>query len=214
MASWYESIPSPTDSNGIVVPLDTKELVYRGEVCEVYGFVYSTRHRCWGVVCGDDDSISLDAFTMPDSWEKLEEDAVKAPREYVEGRGINAEPGGRVATMTSDILRRVKALSGLREGRKDVPKAMVSQPMAGETDELCLWDGDGDERVVLTIWELRDIALRYALYGGQTFEAKRCEDTACGEGREASCDRCALRALPQVVAQVEACHRQATGTDA
>lgn len=57
--------------------------------------------------------------------------------------------------------------------------------------ELCLWDGDGDERVVLTIWELRDLALRYALYGGQTFEAKRCEDTACGEGREASCDRCA-----------------------
>lgn len=80
--------------------------------------------------------------------------------------------------------------------------------------ELCLWDGDGDERVVLTIWELRDLALRYALYGGQTFEAKRCEDTACGEGREASCDRCALRALTQVVAQVEACHRQATGTDA
>lgn len=48
--------------------------------------------------------------------------------------------------------------------------------------ELCLWDGDGDKRVVLTIWELRDLALRYALCGGQTFEAKRCE---------APCEGCA-----------------------
>lgn len=62
--------------------------------------------------------------------------------------------------------------------------------------ELCLWDGDGDERVVLTIWELRDLALRYALYGGQTFEAKRCE--APCEGCAGECHR--MRRLHDVTA--------------
>ena len=28
---WPEGIPTPIDANGRVVPLDTKELVYRGE---------------------------------------------------------------------------------------------------------------------------------------------------------------------------------------
>lgn len=115
MDGWYDNIPAPTDANGCVVPLDTKELVYMGEVCEVYGFVYSTRHRCWGVVCGDDDSISLNAFTMPDSWEKLEDDSKKAPREYVDGRGITAGIDGRVAAMVGDIVRRAKALAGVSD---------------------------------------------------------------------------------------------------
>lgn len=135
MASWYESVTAPTDANGIVVPLDTKELVYRGETRKVYVFVYSIRFRSWFVEFGDCVDIRLSACTMPDSWESLEDDALKTPREYVEERGINTELGGRVATMTSDILRRAKALSGLREGRKSMLKAMISQPMAGETDE-------------------------------------------------------------------------------
>lgn len=29
--------------------------------------------------------------TSPDSWERLEEDARKAPRDYIEGRGITPE---------------------------------------------------------------------------------------------------------------------------
>lgn len=123
------------DANGCVVPLDTKELVHKGETREVYGFFYNIRLKDWSVKFMKGDGIRLGACTMPDSWESLEEDVRKAPREYFEGRGINAELGGRVVTMISDILRRAKALSGLRGWRKDMLKAMVSQPMAGETDE-------------------------------------------------------------------------------
>lgn len=135
MASWCDNVPAPIDANGTVVPLDTKELVYRGETREVCGFFYDIVPRVWCVHLDEYGDVALNACTMPDSWESLEKDALKAPREYVEGRGINAETGGRVMAMISDILRRAKALGGLREGRKDMPKAMVSQPMAGETDE-------------------------------------------------------------------------------
>ena len=52
--------------------------------------------------------------TSPDSWESLEEDARKAPREYIEGRGITSERDGRVTAMAQDIVRRAKALAGVR----------------------------------------------------------------------------------------------------
>lgn len=111
MTNWYGNVPAPTDKDGRVVPLDTKELAYRGDARETCAFSYSTRHGCWGVVFENGDSISLNACTMPDSWERLEEDAQKTPREYIEERGITVERNGRVATMTSDILRRAKALA-------------------------------------------------------------------------------------------------------
>lgn len=135
MAIWYDNIPAPLDANGCVVPLDTKELVYKGTTREVYGLSYSTRLVSWRVRFLDTDVANLSACIMPDSWEKLDEDARKTPRDYIEVRRITAGSGGRVATMTSDILRRAKALSGLREGKRDMLKAMVSQPMVGETDE-------------------------------------------------------------------------------
>lgn len=113
MASWYGSVPVLFDANGMVVPLDTKELVYKGEAREVYCFVYSTRLKLWFVEFGDCVDIRLSACTMPDSWESLEEDAKKAPRDYIEGRGITAGRDGRVAAMTGDLVRRAKALSGL-----------------------------------------------------------------------------------------------------
>lgn len=111
MANWSDNVPVPMDANGCVVPLDTKELVHKGETRKVYVFVYSTRFRRWFVEFGDCVDIRLSDCTMPDSWEKLEEDARKTPREYVEGRGIITGRDGRVATMTSDILRRAKALA-------------------------------------------------------------------------------------------------------
>lgn len=111
MTNWYGNVPAPTDKDGRVVPLDTKELVHKGETRKVYVFVYNTRLRRWFVEFMWSGVVSLSSCTMPDSWEKLEEDARKTPREYVEGRGINAELGGRVATMTSDIIRRAKALA-------------------------------------------------------------------------------------------------------
>lgn len=115
MADWFDNVPVPMDANGCVVPLDTKELVYRGETREVYGFTYSIRLRIWFVEFGEFGDIHLGACTMPDSWERLEEGLKKDAQAH-------------------DVIRRAKALSGLREGRKGVPKAMVSQPMAGETD--------------------------------------------------------------------------------
>lgn len=114
MDNWSDSVPAPMDVNGMVVPLDTKELVYRGKTRKVCAFSYNTRYGCWGVYFVDSGGVSLSACAMPDSWEKLEEDARKAPREYVEGRGITAGRDGRVAAMTCDLVRRAKALSELQ----------------------------------------------------------------------------------------------------
>lgn len=38
MSSWSDNIPAPMDANGAVVPLDTKELVYKSKTRKVYGF--------------------------------------------------------------------------------------------------------------------------------------------------------------------------------
>lgn len=123
MTSWCGNVPAPVDSNGCVVPLDTRELVYRGETREVYGFSFSHSARRgrwdWCAVFENSDAIRLNACTMPDSWEKLERDARKAPREYIEGRGIAAGKDGRVAAMTSDLVRRAKALAGVTENDRD-----------------------------------------------------------------------------------------------
>lgn len=126
MANWCDNIHAPTDANGCVVPLDTKELVYKGETLDVYGFFYNIKLEDWFVEFLEYDSVRIGACTMPDSWEKLEEDARKTPSEYIEERGITVERNGRVATMTSDILLRAKTLAGLidrtncgAEGRDD-----------------------------------------------------------------------------------------------
>lgn len=113
MANWFYNIPAPMDANGMPVPLDTKELVYRGETKEVYSFLYSVRLKCWFVEFWEHVDICVSSCTMPDSWESLEEDARKAPREYFEDRGIITERDGRVAAMARDIVSRAKALSSL-----------------------------------------------------------------------------------------------------
>ena len=113
MPKWYDDVPAPTDKDGRVVPLDTKELVCRGKTREVYCFVYDSRFKDWFVdFCGCGCN-RLGDCTLPDSWEKLDEDALKTPSEYIEERGITVERSGQVETMTSDILRRAKALAGV-----------------------------------------------------------------------------------------------------
>lgn len=47
----------------------------------------------------------------PDSWERLEQDAKLAPRDYLEKRGMNPEKTERVASMMADLVRRAKALA-------------------------------------------------------------------------------------------------------
>ena len=104
------------DANGCVVPLDTKKLVYKGETYEVLGFLYSTRLKCWFAGSFNAVERCVSSCTLPDSWESLEEDSEKAPRDYVEGRGIEVGSDGRVAAMVRDIVRRAKALGGVSDG--------------------------------------------------------------------------------------------------
>ena len=66
MANWFDNVPTPTDANGHVVPLGTKELVYGGETLEVYGFDYSTTLKDWFVEFEGRGDILLGACTMPD----------------------------------------------------------------------------------------------------------------------------------------------------
>ena len=47
----------------------------------------------------------------PDSWERIEEDAKLAPRDYLESRGMNPEKTERIASMMADLVRRAKALA-------------------------------------------------------------------------------------------------------
>ena len=48
---------------------------------------------------------------QPDSWERIEDDAKLAPRDYLEKRGMNPEETERIASMMADIVRRAKALA-------------------------------------------------------------------------------------------------------
>lgn len=118
--SWAKGVPAPRDADGEVVPLTTKAMFTdKGEMVRVGSICYAA--RLWYVRrMHSDKTYWLNALhcTERDSWERLEKDALKAPRDYVEGRGITTEPGGRVATMVSDILRRAKALA-----RRDAKEA-------------------------------------------------------------------------------------------
>lgn len=113
MTSWFDNVPVPTDANDCVMPLDTKELVYKGKTRKVYGFFYSVRSNGWFVEFGDYEYIRLGACALPDSWERLEQDARKTPSEYFEGRGVVVEGDRRVEAMSISLVRRAKSLAGV-----------------------------------------------------------------------------------------------------
>ena len=113
MANWFDSVPAPMSADGEIVPLWTKKLYAGdGEALNVELIGFDGR---WVVTFDRKGLFNLDWFYLsePDSWEKLEEDARKVPREYVEGRGIIAVRDGHVAAMTSDLVCRAKALAGM-----------------------------------------------------------------------------------------------------
>lgn len=113
MANWFDSVPAPMSADGEIVPLWTKKLYAGdGEALNVELIGFDGR---WVVMFDRKGLFNLDWFYLsePDSWEKLEEDARKVPREYVEGRGIITERDGRVAAMACDLVRRAKALAGM-----------------------------------------------------------------------------------------------------
>ncbi len=128
MANWYDNVPAPLDSNGREVPLDTRELVYNGETRDVLRIAYSVAIGRWvSDLANTDEHPFLTHCTLPDSWERLELDAVKDPCKYfgmvgsVCCKGCPAKSDDdnlimcRVA-MTLDIIRRAKALAGVTDG--------------------------------------------------------------------------------------------------
>lgn len=124
MANWYDDVPAPVDANGREVPLDTRELVYRGETREVYCFVYSIGRGGWNVGFKRSCGAALNACTLPDSWERLEKDAKKDACEYFcygdysiynkcpscPAYGDDCGPA-----MAQDVVRRAKALAGVTD---------------------------------------------------------------------------------------------------
>lgn len=77
----------------------------------VVDLVYSDDRGTWHLV----DPKKL-THERPDSWERIEEDAKLAPRDYLEKRGMNPEKTERIASMMADLVRRAKALAKAGEG--------------------------------------------------------------------------------------------------
>lgn len=125
MANWYDNIPAPVDSNGREVPLDTRELVYSGETREVYGFSYSIALMVWHVQFRGYGFVVLNTCTLPDSWERLEDDAAKDPCAYFgygpgsfynKCQSCPAYGDDCGPAMAQDVVRRAKALAGVTDG--------------------------------------------------------------------------------------------------
>lgn len=116
MTNWYDNVPAPVDSNGREVPLDTMELVYKGDTRDVLRIAYSVAIGRWVADLADtDEHPFLTHCTLPDSWEQLDKDARKTPREYIESRCIPVGNDGRVAAMARDLVSRAKALAGVAD---------------------------------------------------------------------------------------------------
>lgn len=125
MSNWHDNVPAPTDANGHEVPLDTRELVYRGETREVYGFSYSIALRVWHVQFEGYGVVVLNTCTLPDSWERLEKDARKDACEYFcrgdssicnKCQSCPAYGDDCGPAMAQDVFRRAKALAGVTDG--------------------------------------------------------------------------------------------------
>lgn len=127
MTNWYDSVPAPVDANGELVPLDTRELVLDGERRSVMCYIYGPTTRKWWVeFAGVDEQRHLNACTLPDSWERLEDDAAKGVCGYF---GMDDAPDCKGCpayedrlscacniTMASDIISRAKAIAGVADG--------------------------------------------------------------------------------------------------
>ena len=111
--------PKVLDADG--VPIEVGDTVYlrsNGRKGEVTGF-YEEDGVTWVAVSYELGSDRMTVNTegkaltheRPDSWERIEEDAKLAPRDYLEKRGMNPEKTERIASMMADLVRRAKALA-------------------------------------------------------------------------------------------------------
>lgn len=127
-------VEPPRGASGEVIPLDTETLYETdGQVFHVLDFRYSTRRRKWfasGGYTGDRNGwcIETDKFLLatPDSWEKLEEDALKGQCAYFGALGSSVtctncehslQATGRrcLENMQIDLVKRAKRLAGIEE---------------------------------------------------------------------------------------------------
>lgn len=73
--AWAVGVPAPLDANGRTVPLDTRELVYKGETRYVYNIAFIPTGSVWSaLLVGVTDRARLSVCALPDSWEEMEED--------------------------------------------------------------------------------------------------------------------------------------------
>lgn len=125
--AWAEGVPVPRDADGRMVPLSVKTLFAGdGKMVTVDEVVFDGCQ--WYVKCSDTSRLRLDGLHLskPDSWERLEQDAAKAPCDYF---GVDCPNGcdGCPAesdvidthicyeAMAGDLIRRAKALAGVSE---------------------------------------------------------------------------------------------------
>ena len=115
-------ITLPRDAEGREISLDTKTLYDgNGKALNVLRWMFlpyadeGTRWRFEYLGLHEGRLPENFYLTPPDSWESLEEDARKAPREYIEGRGITVGSDGRVAAMAKDLVRRARTLAGVSD---------------------------------------------------------------------------------------------------
>lgn len=130
--SWAESVPTPKDADGEVVPLGTKKLYTDdGEMVRVESICYGA--RLWYVRrMHGDKTYRLDELHLhrPDSWERLEEDVARIgsadyPCDYFNHADCgmpcyscpaHTDAEDCTAGLARDVLRRAKALAGVSDG--------------------------------------------------------------------------------------------------
>lgn len=122
LEDWIQSDDSymklPLDADGEPIRLGD-EVNIDGDAMTVLGYIL---HNDTLLLVAKDKKSGL-FFTLnlsivrhfkperPDSWERIEEDANLAPRDYMEKRGMNPEKTERIASMMADLVRRAKALA-------------------------------------------------------------------------------------------------------
>lgn len=126
MTDWYDNVTAPTDANGEMVPLDTRELLFDGKRSRVMCYLYGPTTRRWYVeFAGVGERPHLSDCTLPDSWERLEEDAAKDPCAYFgygddsiynKCQSCTAYGDDCGPAMAQDVVRRAKALAGVTDG--------------------------------------------------------------------------------------------------
>lgn len=91
--------------DGDARPLTVERIDANGGAPTV-NLVYARERICW--YFANPEKLTHEP---PDSWERIEEDAKLAPRDYLEKRGMNPEKTERIASMMADLVRRAKALA-------------------------------------------------------------------------------------------------------